>query len=260
MAGECELYKDLLAQEALGETTEKERLFLRRHLDSCAACRGELAAMSDVISVMKREKQEAAPAGLAERTLHRVERAGERFTTAAAPYAETHLLSPATWRVRRGLVGWMVAASVLVMAVASLVPGVLGTGERAKIDSCQEHMRQLATALRQYAADHNEVFPQGPEWYRALDYDYLHRSGALLCPSRLAVGRGSERETDYVYNPARVSMNEPSDYPLLWDTRNAHELHGRNVLTVDGTVRWITEEEFQRTVLKYKVDELNALD
>jgi type II secretory pathway pseudopilin PulG len=255
----CELYADLLVRESLGDITEKEQLFLRRHLEVCVDCRARLSLVTDAVNVMKREGAAEAPAGLAERTLHKVERAGERFTVATSPYREAGLLRPSTWRIRKSLVGWMVAASVLVMAGAALLPEMLGTVDR-KVHSCQDNLRMIGTALMQYASDHNGLLPIGPEWYKALNYEYLRRHNALLCPARMAVGRASEATTDYVYNPNRVSTKEPSDYPLLWDKKTAHEMPGRNVLFVDGNIRWLSEDEFQKLLARYRVDENIALN
>jgi len=255
VASQCQLYEDLLVEEALGEIGQKERMFLRAHLDSCGECRARLATLSDTIGVMKREKPAQAPAGLAERTLRRVETAGERFSAATSPYHETILTEPRSWRVRRSLVAWMVAASVLVMAVASLVPEWLGSGSARSLQTCQDHMTIIGTALRQYAADHNGAYPRGPEWYRALDFDYLQRQGVLMCPARMAVGPSSANVTDYLFNPTHVSVNEPADYPLMWDKNSAHDELGRNVLFVDGRVSWVAEEEFEKILIKYKISE-----
>jgi prepilin-type processing-associated H-X9-DG protein len=153
----------------------------------------------------------------------------------------------------------MVAASVLVMAGAALLPGIVGTADR-RVDSCQDNLRMIGTALMQCANDHNGLLPIGPEWYKALDYEYLKRNGALLCPARIAVGRASEATTDYIYNPNRVSTREPGDYPLLWDKKTAHELQGRNVLFVDGNIRWLSEDDFQTLLARYKIDENIALN
>jgi prepilin-type processing-associated H-X9-DG protein len=116
-------------------------------------------------------------------------------------------------------------------------------------------MRMIGTALRQYAADHNGAYPRGPEWYMALDYDYLRRQGVLMCPARMAVGPSSANVTDYLFNPTRVSVNEPGDYPLMWDKRAAHDELGRNVLFADGRVAWVAEEEFEKILIKYKISE-----
>jgi len=255
MAADCTLYGDLLVQEALGENSEKERAFLKAHLDGCPDCRSELARLNDTIGVLKRERRASAPTGLAERTLKRIERTGERFTAASSPYHETRLLSPRTWQVRKSLVGWMVAASILVMATASLVPGMMSAEGRHGVMVCQDHMRLIAVALRQYANDHEGYYPQGPNWYKALDYDYLQREGALVCPGRYAVGPNSDRETDYVYNSARVNINNPTNYPLMWDRQAAHERLGRNVLFADGGIRWMAEDEFEKLLARHKINE-----
>jgi len=254
----CKLYEDLLVQEALGEISERERAYLKRHLAACAECRRELASYSDVVGVMKKERREEAPAGLAERTLGRIERAGDRFSVAASPYHETELWKPSTWKVRRALVAWMAAASILVMAVASLVPGMIGADSQRSLLSCQEHMKVVATALQQYAKDHNGFYPEGPQWYKELDWQYLQRVGALVCPARLAVGAASAKETDFVYNPHRVSANQASDYPLLWDKKAAHDRLGRNVLFAGGRIDWLAEEPFEKLLTRYRIDETKA--
>lgn len=258
MGEDCKLYRDLLVEEALGEIGERERLFLKNHLASCAECRKELAALSDVTGALRRERPVQAPAGLAERTFHSLGSAGERLAAAAGAFEGTEILRPSTWRIRKSLVAWMVAASVLVMAVASLVPEMTGYSDRHKIAVCQENMRVLATALRQYAADHNGFYPTGAEWYKALDYEYLKSQGVLTCPTRLAVGRPSESETDYVYNSQRASIHSGVDYPLLWDRKAAHERLGRNVLFADGRVKWVEEDRFNLILARYKIDELEA--
>ncbi len=258
MNGQCELYADLLVQEALGDISEKERAFLKAHLEGCAECRRELALLSDTIGALRRERQAEAPAGLAERTFHRIGTAGERLMSAATSFEGTDLLSPSTWRIRKSLVGWMVAASVLVMAVASLVPGLVGGADTGKVAVCQQNMRFLGTALRQYAVDHNGFYPQGPDWYKSLDWEYLKRQNVFICPARLAVGKPSEAEVDYVYAPGKVTIHAGEKYPLLWDRKAFHERGGRNVLFADGRVTWMVEDEFQMLLAKWKIDEAEA--
>ena len=65
--------------------------------------------------------------------------------------------------------------------------------------------------------------------------------------------------TDYIYNPARATTNEPNDYPLLWDRRAAHDEPGRNVLFVDGRVNRISEDDFVLLLSKYKIGEVAAM-
>ncbi len=257
MKDECKSYRDLLVEEALGEIGERERVFLKAHLAACAGCRRELAALADVAGVMKRERIVEAPAGLAERTFHRLASTGERLAAAAWSCEGTEILKPSTWRIRKSLVAWVVAASVLVMAVAALVPEMVGYSDRHKISVCQEHMRIVATALRQYAADHSGFYPEGAEWYTSLDHEYLRSQGALTCPTRLAVGRPSEAETDYVYNRERVSIHSGGDYPLLWDRKAAHG-PGRNVLFATGQVKWVEEDRFNVILARHRIEEAEA--
>lgn len=255
MSQECRIYQELLVQEALGETSERERAFLKNHLDSCEDCRAELAGFADTIGLLKRERPVTAPAGLAQRTLRRVESAGERIVAASSSYRESGLFRPGSWRYRKSLIGWMVAASVLVMLTASLLPGLITPDSSREIHSCQSNMRIVAMALRQYANDHSGFYPQGADWYRALDYEYLRRVGALTCPSRLAVGAPSADETDYVYNSGRIGVNSGDDLPVLWDSKAAHDRLGRNVLFADGSVRWLGESDFERLLVRFRLSE-----
>lgn len=259
MSGDCDIYKDLLVEEALGEIGEKERAFLKAHLAGCSKCRSELAALGDVIGAMKREHPVAAPAGLAERSFHRIGATGERMLNAAASFEGTSVLHPSTWQIRKSLVAWMVAASLLVMALAPLVPEMVGTADKRAEAACQGNLRILGTALRQYALDHDGAYPRGEGWHRKLDYEHLRGLGAFTCPGRLAIGKSSEAEVDYVYNPGRVSIHSGHDYPLLWDRNAAHDRLGRNVLFADGSVRWLEEDEFQAFLAKFKIDEAEAI-
>ncbi len=258
MAKNCKLYEDLLVKEALGDITEKERAFLKAHLESCRECRKQLALLQDAVGTFRREELEKAPAGLAERTFHRIGAASERLAAATSSYESAQIWRPSTWRVRKSLVGWMVAASIMVMAVASLVPRVFGNGQRQMIAGCQENLKTVGTALRQYAFDHNGHYPQGPQWYKNLDWRYLKGLGAFSCPSRPAVRDPGQNAMDYVYNPDRVNIHSGEDCPLLWDMRGSHNGFGRNVLFAGGRVSWVEEDEFERILAKFGIDETKA--
>ena len=164
MDEKCKIYQDLLVEQALGEIGQKERSSLKNHLASCAGCRRELAVLSDTVGVLRREKRMEAPAGLAERTLHRIGATGEQLAHATRSFEGTDIFRPSTWRVRKSLVGWMVAASVLVMAMAGLVTEVGPSTDGRRMKICQTNMRMVATALRQYATDHDGFYPTGPDW------------------------------------------------------------------------------------------------
>jgi len=255
---ECKIYQDLLVEEALGEAGEKERAFLKAHLAGCPECRRQLALIGDAIGVLRRERPAQAPVGLAERTFHHIGAAGERLTSAASSFEGTVLFRPSTWRVRKSLVGWMVAASLLVMAVASLVPDWMAAGDSRRIAVCQQHLRMIATALRQYAVEHDGIYPRGREWYKALDVAYLRSHGAFTCPARIAVGQPSEAEVDYAYNPGLVSIHSGPDCPLVWDRKGRHDRLGRNVVFATGHVLWVEEDKFQVLLAKHKIDETEA--
>lgn len=258
MDEKCKIYQDLLVEHALGETGQKERAFLKSHLASCAQCRRELAVLSDTVGVLRRERRVDAPAGLAERTLHRIGAMGEQLAHATRSFEGTDIFRPSTWRVRKSLVGWMVAASVLVMAMAGLVTEVGPSTDMRRMKICQTNMRMIATALRQYAIDHDGFYPTGPDWYKALDWQYLRSHGAFKCPSRLAIGAPSEAEVDYIYSPDRVNVKSDADYPLMWDRTAAHDQLGRSVLFANGHIVWIEEDKFLLLLARYKIEESQA--
>lgn len=258
MNEQCRLYEDLLVKETLGEISEKEKAFLKVHLDACADCRRQLAVLSDTVGVLRRERIAYAPAGLAERTFHRIGSVGERLNAAAASFEGTELLKPSTWRVRKSLVGWMVAASIMVMAVASLVPGNLASIDDDAIAASRGKMQLIAISLRQYAVEHNDFYPEGPEWYMALDYEYLRRNGAFVFPGRVAVGPLGQPDIDYLYTPQKASIHSGDDYPLMWTRRPVIDRPGRNVLFAAGRIAWVTEDDFQFLLARYKINEAHA--
>ncbi len=258
MDDKCKIYQDMLVEEALGEAGQRERTFLKAHLAKCAHCRRELALISDAVGALRREQPASTPVGLAERACHHVGTVGERLTTAASSFGPADLFRPSTWRARKSLVAWMVAASILVMSIASLVPGWMNAGDSRQIAQCQQGLRLVAASLRQYAADNGGLYPTGSKWYESLDYAYLRRQGALICPARIAIGQPSRAIVDYAYTPQRASIHSGHDYPLLWDRKGRHDRLGRNVVFASGHVMWLDEDRFEVLLAKYRIDEAEA--
>jgi len=81
----CEEVRDRLAAFAAGRLPPDERAEVRRHLESCAACRGAAEAEADLTSALDRLPREAAPGTLRRRLEELVTAAAEASPGARIP-------------------------------------------------------------------------------------------------------------------------------------------------------------------------------
>jgi anti-sigma-K factor RskA len=113
------------APYVLGALTDEESETFRRHLDSCAVCREEVAALRVVASALPAAApQLTAPSGLKRRVMSAVYE-DERGVAAPAPAPRRAARRPAPRRpwLRPAFVGVAVAAAVIALAVIALAPG-----------------------------------------------------------------------------------------------------------------------------------------
>jgi hypothetical protein len=100
---------------------------------------------------------------------------------------------------------------------------------------CASNLRGIAQALSEYASDSDGAFPAGLE---ALLTGDVVLEQSLRCPSS-----SGERELDYFYHAPR--RDAPGSALIVCDLRDNHD-GGRNAASLDGTVQWLTEQEFQQ--------------
>lgn len=148
----------------------------------------------------------------------------------------------ALWRVLRIL---LLAAIAFVAFV--IYAALSYTYERPRTMArlmCAPQLKQLGLYLEMYAGEHGGVYPQaiGP---------LVHTPLMLRCPGEKAWPHGGPHTGDlYVYVGAGLRKDavvDPHLTPLLFDRAPIH-LRTRNVLTADGRVRFMDEDEFRSLV------------
>jgi len=126
----------------------------------------------------------------------------------------------------------------LVLGSGSTIAGLYFLGlarENARQTVCRGNLNSIGRAMHMYAADNDDRYPED---LKALIQTGSIWEGALKCPSAR-----SGRECDYVY--LKPERNGPYDAIAACERKGNHE-GLRNVLYVDGSVRGMTESEFQR--------------
>jgi anti-sigma-K factor RskA len=118
---------DNAASYVLGALTEEDHDAFRRHLDSCAVCREEVAALQVIASALPAAApQLSAPPALKRRVMASVHEDLRRdMVGASARPPRRRPLAVLRWRP--ALVSAVLAAVVVVLAVVALSPGGGGT-------------------------------------------------------------------------------------------------------------------------------------
>jgi prepilin-type processing-associated H-X9-DG protein len=106
------------------------------------------------------------------------------------------------------------------------------------------NLKQIGLALHMYSQDNNENFPDD---ISALYPNYVGDMRIFICPSSKV---SSDTQISYVYIRG-LSEQDSSDSIIAYDASpDNHDGDGRNVLFLDGHVRWCTEKEFQKLLNK----------
>ncbi len=147
--------------------------------------------------------------------------------------------------------GWFFSILCLSVLFLILIPEPVGRiRPKAALIACRSNLRQIHTALKLYAGDHNGFLP--PENGAAgLNYlirgEYLTDRAIYVCtwqgsrrhPQKAEL---TEEECGYIfYGGGRLS--EISRLPLLMDKPGNHPKQMYNVLYTDGTYESVTPRE-----------------
>ena len=137
----------------------------------------------------------------------------------------------------------VIFGALIIVASAFMLMGSALRGDRPRELAmsliCAGNLRQLHSASRMYEAQ-NKVPP--PD-LKALAHGWLSAPNeVLLCPAA-----ASQRECDYFLMPSSVLVpaSDANSIMLACDLGGNHAGKGRNVVFVDGHVRWFNEDEFQ---------------
>ena len=133
--------------------------------------------------------------------------------------------------------------------------------------SCTSNLKQIGLALKQYAMDYNDWFPDksGPLGFEKLrSIGYLTEHRVYACPScKIPREEGNQKLNNkivsYVYKSGLKDNDnsDPSKTPLVWDRPTNHKNYG-NVLFVDGHVKgfeganWMEQAGIKKTATQQR--------
>lgn len=133
-----------------------------------------------------------APPGLVDRTFQYI-----------AAQTETRVAAPAFARGRFSMTDMLVAAGIFVAATMLFFPALNQSRFAARVNSCQNNLRQLGVALANYSSMHNGHFPHVPQHQQfgvagiyatlLVDHGFLTEHRVLICPS----SRMAEQARDF---------------------------------------------------------------
>lgn len=155
-----------------------------------------------------------------------------------------------------GPVGYSTLAAGLGGGLVLALPRVVEAQRAEARRECQEHLRRLGVELVLYAGEHEGKFPDSLEELRRV---LLAREpGGKLpgdgrwfrCP-----GRPLSAEIGYEY-VSGLGLDSPPQTIVCYDRKGNHR-GGRNVLFVNGQVRWLREDVFQQ-VMKVQAERLGG--
>ena len=126
--------------------------------------------------------------------------------------------------------------------------------DRARRGSCMGNLKQMGMGLHMFAMDHNEAFPED---ISALYPKYIG-PGVFKCTSDESVPKIKEikpgTQISYVYVRELTEKDSPDSIVAYDASPDFHGGEGRNVLFLDGHVKWYAEEEFQKLLTKNRAE------
>jgi anti-sigma-K factor RskA len=124
------------APYVLGALTDDEHRAFRRHMESCAVCREEVAALQLVAAALPASApQLKAPPELKRRVMSSVREDASRRAAESPPAARTR--SAERWRWRPALAVGAVALAAVVLAAVALVSGSASSGGGTRVIRAQ---------------------------------------------------------------------------------------------------------------------------
>lgn len=150
------------------------------------------------------------------------------------------------------LIELLVTISIIAILAALLLP-VLGLArEKTRRVSCASNLKNIGVALRSYAADFNEYFPDGDNaegLNKLMQMELIRTTRVFVCPSAKTEHAPGTEVTDvyldYVYRGGRTEKACRTETGMVADRiANAnHETFG-NVLFGDGHVQGYRGEDW----------------
>ena len=119
--------------------------------------------------------------------------------------------------------------------------------ERAMRQKCLSNLYALGSACKMYEMDHPGQFPTN--WF--CFKDYYSNPCLLRCPSRperYGTLANVDTWSDYILVP-NLTTNDPPKTILAYEPLRNHK-EGGNVLYLDGSVYWLSAEEYGKLKAK----------
>jgi prepilin-type processing-associated H-X9-DG protein len=143
-----------------------------------------------------------------------------------------------------GAVGLMLSLVISLILAGMLLPALNSAREKARRISCATNLKQIALAVKMYALDNADKFPDGNgvaglEKLRKLRY--LDNPNIFVCPTSgvrpAAPGAPiAEANCSYLYLGSGKDESVSPDTPIACDNPANHRNYG-NVLYADGHVQ-----------------------